>query len=988
MQEKAAMVHKLFLKNGLSIAIHAAILASVAVLPSVAFAENAVQSAPQSTAVDSQQNENDQEASAKKPITLQSVQVTGSHIRQVDLATQEPISTITHEDIVKTGLVTLGQVLNQMTTVGVSGMGTQSVQSPDSINQGGAFVNFRYLGSQRVLVLVNGKRWVTNPDGSVDLTSIPTSAVERIEILKDGASAVYGSDAISGVINIITRTNFEGMQLNVGYGVTDKGDWEQPKIDLMLGTANDKSSILMDLSYSKVGAMWQRSRDLTKYGPGGPYHPTSAFYQVSPRGMFTDSTGSYMLNNLGDDTMNLANYTKVDPQHLPVEDTFNQYQVAQFRIPVDQTSLYANGHYDFNDKIRFTMSGMYTERRTSSIIGPYPLSKGIFQGLGGLISKDSIYNPTDEDISFNVIYPDLNRWTVHLVRSMHVDTGLEGDFTVGDSRNWHWDAFINFNKQSGTNTLHNNINLAYVQRAIGPSFINADGVPTCGTPDDPIDNYLQEPCTPLNVLAGPDGLTPEIMSHMVVNPNYTFQFADKGGGADITGGLFDIPFGGEVAFAAGVSVRKETGFSRAEIFKQLGLTTTATAATTDGGFSERDAYLEFDIPLLKDLPWAKLLDIDIATRYSHYSNFGSTTNSKIGFQYKPIDDLLIRGTYAEAFRAPTINDVAGGAVNGYSGYTDPCDAQFGVAVYGEAVHAACLNDLRSIGYPDPENFRELSHVGSPITRPNQEGGELFTSGPQPDLGPETAKTLTAGFVYNPHQIDGLSLEVNWWRIDLRNVISSVGANDVLQNCYLGVQSSCAAFHRDPVSGQVKDLYYGLANIGYEKLEGEDVGFRYRLPMLPIGQLAVGSDISYYAKFESQAKAGAPVQQQIGWGSIWRIRGDAFVRWSMGDWSATWRTRYFSSLRELCAYGTVSECNMPDHIDPYRGASPANRIGAIAFNDVSVSWKGGNWGNVTAGINNVLDRQPPITYSVPSGDAPIQPAYDLGRYFFVHYQKTF
>lgn len=927
--------------------------------------------------------------SKKKPATLQTVEVTGTHIRQVDLATQEPITTITHEQIVRAGLITVGQVLNRMTTTGVSGLNAESVQSPDSINQGGSFVNLRYLGSSRVLVLVNGKRWVTNPDGSTDLSSIPTAAISRIEVLKDGASAIYGSDAISGVINIITRKRFNGAQLNVGYGQTDIGDSQQPHASLMLGTTSDKSSLLMDVSFASVGAMWDRSRAITASGEGGPYHPTSAYYQSSPRGMFTDSNGTFMLNKLGDDTSDIANYTKVNPFDLPVSDTYDQFNQGQFRIPSKQTSLYVSGSHDVTNNITLTANGMYTERRNVSEIGPFPLSAGIFQGLGGEISANSIYNPTDQNVTFRVIYPNLPRITTHLVRSMHFDTGLNGVFNFANMGQWNWDAYINFNKQSGVNTLHNQINLQFLQNGIGPSFINDEGVPTCGAPGAPVGNPLQNPCIPINVLAGPDGLTSDIEKNLVINPDYTFQFTDKGVAADITGPLFKIPFGGHVAVAAGVAVRKETGFSRMELFKQLALTTSAAGGDTNGEFTVRSEYMELNVPLVENLPGIELLDFDIAARHSNYSNFGSTTNKKIGFQYKPFHDLLFRGTYATAFRAPTIDDFAGGDVNGYSSYTDPCDAKFGVAVYGLQLHDACVAQLVKMGISNPTEFRELSHDGSPITFPGEETGELSTAGPSPDLRPETATTLTYGFVYSPHQVPGLSTSINWWTIRLRNIITGISGDDVLRGCYQGVQLDCASFSRDPISGQVINMFTGLTNEGWEKVQGEDFTISYRLPPSRWGQFMISNDTTYYNHMELEQTAGAPVDQLIGWADQWRIRSNTTLSWSKNRWHAMWRVRYFSSLKEPCAFATTGpECNEPNHVDPFNGALPTNRIGDTAYNDASVTWTGGAVGNVTLGVDNIFDREPPIAYGQAAGDAPIIPNYDLGRFWFMNYQVKF
>ncbi|HET7301477.1 MAG TPA: TonB-dependent receptor plug domain-containing protein, partial [Oleiagrimonas sp.] len=373
-----------------------------------------------------------QSASDAEPSQLKGVVVTGSRIRQVDMETMQPILVMDRQEIEKTGMVTVGGILQHMTVGGNLTTNKQHVNG-GGIYLGGAAANLRDLGAVRVLVLVNGKRWASNNDGVVDLSTIPSAVIQRIEVLKDGASAVYGSDAISGVINIITRKNYDGAEARVYYGQNELGDGVTEQYDFTFGTADENSGVMMNLSYTKQGAVWARSRYKTRF-PRGPRHPQEGWDVVGPKGKFYllkpngDPGTVYALNQLGDDATNIANY------HLytgALSDKYNTVLSKMAKIPNEQKSLYAQGHYDFTDHLSFRATAMYTNRRArvrSSSIG---LRSSSFSGDKGLISADSIYNPTNQDIGFYrrlVEAPSLRELTS---RTRHLDATLKGWFMVG-----------------------------------------------------------------------------------------------------------------------------------------------------------------------------------------------------------------------------------------------------------------------------------------------------------------------------------------------------------------------------------------------------------------------------------------------------------------------------------------------------------------------------------------------------------------------------
>lgn len=955
----------MFVSRKLTLAVQLALVVGAGVATPAVFAQDAMPPPPATPAAQDQ------------PEQLKGVVVTGSHIRQMDLETQQPVFTMNREEIERTGLATVGDILSEMTIGGNPTYGKQSVTS-GTTEQGGSYVNLRGLGSGRTLVLVNGKRWSTSSRGMTDVSTIPSAIIQRIEVLKDGASAVYGSDAVSGVVNIITRKDFEGAEANAYFGQNQGGDGTTQQYDFTVGSVSEDASISMSVSYTKQEAMWDRDRLLTRYSDG-PRHPYSGNSITTPLGKFTDKSGdTWVLNNLGDDATDFSNY------HLYTGDASDKYNTRQqmmFRIPTEQKSMYVQGRYNFTNNLSFRSTAMYSERKASKQLAGYPLRSSSFRAMDGLISSNSIYNPVNQDIEFRRRTTEVPRVTDNVSRVAHLDATLEGWFGVGEY-DWNWDVGVNFNKGSGTKTGTGSMNLVNAQRAIGPSFIDAGGVARCG-----IAGNVIEGCIPWNVLGGPGAMTPELRDYLYVIQQTSYGSKNVSYTANITGGLFNVPTGGTVAFAAGVERREVSGYTTPDQFSQSGLSTSLSSGPTRGEYAVNEAYAELSIPVLRDLPGAQDLTFDLAGRYSKYTSFGSTYNGKYGFKWKPIDDLMIRGNYAQAFRAPTIRNLYGGTSETFDGYTDPCDAKFGANVYGQAVHAACVAQLQQAGFANAGNFRQTNSLGYPVVNAGATTQYPFTSGANANLEPETAITRTLGAVYSPSQVQGLTLTLDWYEIKLDNVITGVSADRVLKNCYMGDTSFCNRFDRN-ASGQVINLNHSTANMGTLDIEGYDFEVRYRLPETIYGKFTLRSTSSYLVKWNERTSADVPVSTRNSWYSNWRLRNNTSLDWQKGDFGATWTIRYFSSLMEGCEFGANVECNMPNHVSPETGLSPTRRVGAVAFNDFRVRWNAPWNARVALGVKNVFDRKPPLTYSAGSGSPPINPAYDIGRYWFASYHQSF
>ena len=921
-------------------------------------------------------------ADQAKTQNLETITVTGSRIRSVDVETAQPVFTMSREEIQKQGYVNVGDILSHITAAG-SPSYTKSAVLTSNTYAGGSYVDLRGLGSARTLVLVDGRRWGTNADGFTDLDTIPSSIIDRIEVLKDGASAVYGSDAIAGVINIITRQNIEGGDANVYYGKYGQGDGTQQQYDFTWGNKIGKLSYVFSGTYNKENPVWARDRDFSRY-PQGPLHSTSGLSPYGPGGLINnDPSGNGLKLNPGGDATKLGDY-----HPYSTADNYDANQQMMLMPETKRKSLFGKVNYAITDNVSFRADAAYTERSSLIQVAGYPLGTG---NTGVLLDKDSYYNPlgsqqgyaNPQDVDFLRRAVEDPRVTKNTVKTYRIGAGFEGAFQIGE-RNFNWDVGGYINRNKGDEYGTGNFNLLNLAQGLGPSFKDTDGSIKCGRPGAVIAG-----CTPVNILSNAGGLTPAMLNYIGAPTNGTFGTQENDFAANISGDLFQLP-AGSMQFAAGLEYRRESGYNRPDAFSATGNSTNPSSEATSGKYNTKEAYVELNIPVLADLPGAKLVSVDLASRYSKYSTFGSTTNSKFGLQWKPFDDLMVRGSISQGFRSPTINDLYGGQTQTFDVYSDPCDTKFGAAGTG---NANAIANCRAAGLSP--TFRQTDGSGHAVDSLPAQSVTPFISGSNDKLRPETSLSKTLGLVYSPSYIDGLNVSLDWYNIRINNIISSVTPDDVLDDCYLrNVSSACGQFTRD-ANGQVSGLSYALQNRGRLENEGYDFGVVYRLPKFSFGEFRLSLDTNYVSKYNQMFGGDTPTSYDVGQYSTWRVRSNANLDWNYGNFGATWGIRYYSGLKEDCAFDFDggSECNLPNYVTPGVGLTPKRQVGAIAFNDLSVRWTAPWNGTISIGANNVFNRKGPFFYTASSnviGNSGFvyNPSYDYGRFFYVRYNQKF
>jgi outer membrane receptor protein involved in Fe transport len=968
------------------------------------------------------QNATPAQSSQNQPQTLQTIVVTGSHIRRVDLETDNPVVAISAQQIQATGALTLGAVVQKLPVI------TGGVTNPSINNGGGAgstLVGLRGLGASRTLILVDGQRVI-----SADLNSIPAAAIERVEVLTSGASAIYGSDAIGGVINFILKSNYQGAQVSLAYGISDHSDGERKGANFMFGQTSDKGSILAGVSYNHFDPILQSNRKFsanvetvttvdnhaqrqgvaaTSFNLLGSFNVGSALSQ-----QFGCPSGDWL--SLNQSTFNASTSpTAAGDYHCrTVADAYNFSAINYLLTPQERTNVFFKGVYHLSDNIDFY--GTYYHNKTSSNSQLAPAVFGVATTSVLTVSKDNYYNPFKVDFSPSGADIRLRMLPIGPRRQMYgstndqLITGLRGNLDIF-SQNWQWNVGYNYGHTSTTMAAINLPNQTSILQGIAnPSMLDpASGQVVCvSTPGDL--STVIDGCTPwdpfdLNsasakaVLGSPQARAPGLTDSWSIERNYH---------ADINGGLFDLP-AGTVQLAAGASYRKEYVNNNVGQALLLDPVTAACqlgsmcSAHLQGGYNVKEAYAEMLIPILKDLPFANGLNVTLSDRYSKYSTFGSTSNWKIGLEYRPIQDLLLRGTVAKVFRAPGISDVFGAPISSAPTLTtDPCDFM-GAGANPNASNPAC------VGVPATGPFLNSGDKFRPdgSVNPNQQQlVKAFISGSQAagfPLGPELGKSFDFGAVYSPHFVPGLSTSVDFWRIYLNDTITGIGAQQIINQCFAGQTVFCGLFTRTPAGpniGQIASINQPTVNLGRIDVKGVDFAANYKLPAYSFGQFSVGLQATYLQKYTLQTSPGTAANAVVqgagmmGWngstlGSVCpfpagamcffpRVRGQMSVDWQLGPWSAGWRMRGTSPFR-MDGYATEG------------AVENVARYGTYIYNDFNVSYAIAPINTTVAfGVDNAFDKQPPFLGAGRTLNSNTDPQdFDtIGRYYWARMTVNF
>ncbi len=916
--------------------------------------------------------------------------VTGSRIRRLDGETANPVQIVTAAAIKESGVANIGELIQKLPSIG-------GAATNPSVNNGGgdgaSTVELRGLGAERTLVLLNGRRYgaVGNTSSAVDINSIPINMIERVEVLKQGAGAIYGSDAIGGVVNFITKTSMEGAEISVDYGESGESDGERKGVSLSWGANSDTGNLVLGFNYNQQEAISAGDRAFSRnaiyfYGSvfeggssrvptGRVFFDTQTAIDAGLDTTFAPCAGSTgVTRSAGTAGASLADF-RCFVGSGPGNDTFNYQPFNLILTPQERASVFALGSHKISEDVEMYGEFLYNRTTSGFQIAPLPFDS---RSDNTVISADNIYNPFGidfggqaVDLAGDVINPNATfRLQALGNRRNEVETwqgqitgGLKGSlFDTG----WNWDANIGYGRIDQDRKNSGYLFKTGFQNALGPSFLALDGTPTCGTPAAPIAG-----CVPVNIFNLNDPAQLAGLATITGASTDSYEFSLKTAALAIDGKIFDLP-AGAVQLAAGLqfgdqSAQFDTDFltqSAGPLYKDCLLSSETCSGDSDGSYDTKEIYAEVLVPILKDAPFAQSLNLTLGVRYSDYSTTGGTTNGTFKVDWKPIDDLLVRVSYADIYRTPTVYDIYQAPTADAATFTDPCVGLTSAAIIDNPNLAlACVNVD-----PDTDFQQANAQVDGLLL------GNNFLVGAAP-FEPEEGQALTFGFVYEPQFAKGLSLSVDYWDYSIDNVITQVDVNTTAQLCVAsGSPQFCGYINRFG-DGSILQILEPTINLGSRDTSGVDFGVAYALADTGFGDFRFGIDGTYTDKYDSTV-AGIPVIEVAGtydrqYGNLAEWRTAANVGWEFQNFTAQAIFRHISSIRLTDPDGAPG--TQPDLKIPHQNYIDLTLGYTLESTDTRFQ----------LGVNNLGNNSPPILFqnNVTNANTDVETYDTIGRFFF-------
>lgn len=958
---------------------------------------------------------------------MERVEITGSKIKGVDQESSTPTEVITRADIEARGATTLSEVLH---TLAISGEARgQTTGSDNQI----AYADLRGIGFGRTLVLVNGHRWVGSSDlnSTADLNSIPLAAVERIEVLKDGGSVLYGADAMVGLINIKLKERYNGTEVRVGYGSYERGLGAGKKVQATTGFSTDRFSGVLSAQYNTTEAIHNSDFELTSqprpFGSGknnySDHTPVGGFRLVCDgamvlakkcaKGALVDPNGkaNTFTYNQGQaaTATNSHTYNRVGNPSLNIPaDGYNNVGFGNLMVPLTQKSVVGNMSYQITDQVKFKLSGQFMEASTVADSAPLDLSLGNGGSPLGApiqVASNSYYNPFGVPVGSvrRAMTEAGTRQKFANAKTVAVSPTFTGDFKLAD-RSFDWEVGAVYGRTRQTTRASNEVSVSKLKNALGPSFKDANGNIVCGTPGNVIAG-----CVPMNLL-GSDTMTPEMLEYVTLDPN-SFGFSNiariHNYFATISSpDLLALP-AGSLGFAGGFERQVWEGES--PLFGAYGNNDVLSGqrSGTAGVYSSKDLFGEFYVPLLKDLPFIKKLDLSIAARHSEFNNGRSSVNQKFGLKWKVTDDLALRGSYSTGYRIDVsglILQVQDSSVS--VAPTDPCSY---------TTNAAGVKTSDRYGALTPEMRAACTQAGVPAGGYDSRTAPTTTQHQKPnlDIGPETDIFRTVGLVYSPGAVKGLDLTIDYWNVFFKgSLYRPFGSTQpaLVRACLTdpGNPNLCPSgwVVRD-ATGAVTDVRSSQLNApGGEYYEGVDVNMSYRTKK-PWGNLGVMWTNAVFLDAKDPTK---PLPSYVGVYQnnrpIYRWRSNLSLDYGREGWGVRATVRYFSGLREDCGSGASNYANMPYAAEvcnalgpvqtvnangtatylPFEKGGSTNRIASYSLFDISGYYKLTPKTTIKVGVNNLMNAEAPR--SIISGRNYVSSFGIPSRYGYVELTQKF
>ena len=974
------------------------------------------------------------QTTASPNVAVEELVVTGSRIRRNEFTSPDPLTVITAEQAQLSGVATASDMI-QRTPAAMNAFQFNEQLTGFVTNGGGGTntVSLRGLGDQRTLVLLNGRR--TGPAGTrgtvgpIDLNVIPASAVERVEILKDGASSIYGSDAVAGVVNVILKNHTDGLELQAYGNATGDGGGNQYRLSGNWGKTFENGYINVAAEYFNQDILRRRDRDDTNCAADYLNNPTTGdridyttpyannghFYKCynQSNNDIGTSGGTLVYRQPGVDYPTAAQGNNVPaslagifarqarpgyPATYPYASYLSPYwDAASVISPSDRTAVLFNGAYNLTPGIEAYGEFLYN-RRNSEQVGARQLfpvvsnanpNAAIFVGSGLSSLQPIITRPSQSEQHINYY---------------HAVAGLRGKVDLGWMSGLDWDIYGSYTR----NDADYKNDIIYNDRVVATT-----GAAACN-PNPAGGNISGFSCSALPA-GGIPWFSQRVLSGNFNDQENAFLFAREGGNTTydqyyvegtLAGDVFQLP-AGMVGASVGFQVRHESIDDNPDRdIAQNNLWGQTSSGRTKGSDDIKEFFGEVSVPLLKDLFLIDELTFDGSVRYTDYKSYGSNTTYKLGLNWQVVPSVRLRGTYGTSFRAPALFELYLANQTGFlgQGSIDPC------VNYQDASNPQIQTNCASQGIPT-----EYTGVS-----PNGGGSSalIVTGGGKGILKAETSKAATFGVIFTPtmfRNIVDLNVSLDYFEIEVNDEVRQFGSSNILTQCY---QSSnfpsnpfCTLFTRDlnPTSPRylnvltVNDSY---VNVASQKNRGIDLNVSASHDFGDIGRLTVDAQATWQIEDRTQLLGTADPEDYLG--TTYGFRGPDFAavvaaRWDKGPWTFHWGVNMIgkgsdTEYYEGDVFSNTRYANLPGGISSSNCSAPNNYCTYYkqytefyAIHDASVRRKFEDLDlTATAGIQNIFDERPPgqSAGQFRVGTMALN-AYDVfGRRFYINLQKKF
>lgn len=896
------------------------------------------------TSVSAQQEEasvEDQESSVEK------IMITGSRIQRAGFETATPVNVVGKEAIEESGFANVYDILKSVPSIGV-GLGSAN-GSPGALSNpeaGASFINLRGLGTDRSLVLIDGRRRVSGSSSSsaVDLSMIPAGLIERVEVITGGASAVYGADAVSGVVNMIMKDDIDGIEVSVSTGASTQGSGgERFALDLATGAefANGRGTMVFGVSYSKEEELKASKRDFASTElnlrpnpdntgpadgiPDSIHVDDLALFGFSPKGAFIVDGDWYT----ADPAVRLLDKgAQFDGIRGVGAEGFRRVDFARLRQEQEILATRFSLNYEVTEDTNFFLDADYGQTTTVGSGQPDNTTQGggftlnklqrdnpfLPAGLSTLMDANSLTT-----LSFNRAYENWGLRTPTFDRTSYsIVAGFKG-FLAND---WNWEVYYQDSRYENNSKWSNYTITENVANAIDVIADPITGEAVCRS--------SAAGCVPIYALSQ-ESLTPEQSAYIQHTALRFHRNEQQVLSASLSGDIYELP-AGDILFAAGIEHRKESITALDDGLARLGKLHLFRGQEPQGAdLAVDEAYLEVVIPVLSDIAGVEQFDIEAAVRYSDYDTIGGTTATKLGFNWTVSEDVRIRASKATSVRAPNLSELFSPGVTTGAFLTDPCDmTQIDLGTSTRAGNCAALGI--PAGWVDP----------------NAAPAKEVVTGGNANLSEEESDSITFGAILTPSFIDGLTFSIDYWDIEITDAIGSFGVNDIIKKCVDSptiANDFCPLVTRDGQQS-IERIDVGRINVGSLKATGIDFEGFYSTDMAN-GDLSVSLTGSYLLDHEQLIDEQDPDSLFITKNNPDnpKFRTNLNLSYKEGALSVGFNTRYIGS--------TILDPNVltDESIDK-------NNVSSRLYNDLIVGYEFDNDLKLTATVTNIGDVEPP------------------------------